>query len=224
MAVYARLAAGRLLARGLTGAAGTAHRRPADPRLARSHYEILGLQPDASANDIKRAYIAQSLEYHPDRPHNRNSTVATEQFRLVADAYRVLSSATARRDYDRRRMASPGATSDMAQSAEHDFDYFSARQAAAAQLRRTDAKDHRFLLGVMLFFGLLSGSLQYRRAVRRRRRLMELHERQNAQLQSELQRAQQRARSSGSLDAQLRRQFPGFTATERASAPQIPQA
>lgn len=65
----------------------------------RDYYEILGLDRNASPEQIKRAYRKLALKYHPDR--NPNSKEAEEMFKEAAEAYEVLSDAQKRSTYDR---------------------------------------------------------------------------------------------------------------------------
>ncbi|MBE6933517.1 MAG: molecular chaperone DnaJ [Ruminococcaceae bacterium] len=64
----------------------------------RDYYEVLGVQKDASAEDIKKAYRKQALKYHPDR--NPDSKDAEEKFKEAAEAYEVLSDDEKRSRYD----------------------------------------------------------------------------------------------------------------------------
>jgi molecular chaperone DnaJ len=51
-------------------------------------YSLLGVAPNASADDIKAAYRTAARRFHPDvNPHPN----ATEEFKLVADAYAILT-------------------------------------------------------------------------------------------------------------------------------------
>lgn len=54
--------------------------------------------------EIKRAYRKLALKYHPDR--NPGDTFAEDKFKQVTEAYRTLSDAKKRADYDRSRTAS----------------------------------------------------------------------------------------------------------------------
>jgi len=61
------------------------------------HYDVLGVQPDASDADIKKAYRRLARELHPDV---NPSPDAAERFKDVTHAYDVLSDAEQRRRYD----------------------------------------------------------------------------------------------------------------------------
>lgn len=60
-----------------------------------THYEILGVTPDADAAAIKAAYRVASKAVHPDA-----SGASAALFAQVTEAYRVLSDPSARRRYD----------------------------------------------------------------------------------------------------------------------------
>ena len=62
------------------------------------YYKTLGLAKGASAEEIKRAYRAQALKYHPDR--NKDAG-ATDKFKQVSEAYHVLSNPKSRSAYDK---------------------------------------------------------------------------------------------------------------------------
>lgn len=70
---------------------------PTPPHMApRSHYDVLDLRDSAvSTDDIKRAYKAQALRWHPDKPDGN-----VEEFVLVTKAFETLSDPTVRRQYD----------------------------------------------------------------------------------------------------------------------------
>ena len=66
----------------------------------RDYYEILGVERDASADQIKSAYRKAALKWHPDRnPDNKNE--AEHNFRSASEAYSVLSDPQKRSVYDR---------------------------------------------------------------------------------------------------------------------------
>jgi DnaJ-related protein SCJ1 len=65
-------------------------------------YKILGLQRNASQNDIKRKYRELTRKYHPDK--NQGNKEASSKFAEVAEAYEILSDPNKRRKYDRGGM------------------------------------------------------------------------------------------------------------------------
>ncbi len=67
------------------------------------YYEILETQRDASGNEIKKAYRKLAMKYHPDQ--NQGDKEAEEQFKLVNEAYQVLSDEQKRATYDRYGVA-----------------------------------------------------------------------------------------------------------------------
>ncbi len=64
----------------------------------RDYYEVLGLQKDATKEQIKGAYRKLALQYHPDR---NKSAGAEDRFKEVSEAYAVLSDDAKRAQYDR---------------------------------------------------------------------------------------------------------------------------
>mgnify|MGYP000750596649 CR=1 FL=1 len=65
----------------------------------RDYYEVLGVSRDADEGELKRAYRALALRYHPD--HNQNDKAAEEKFKEVSAAYAVLSDPEKRARYNR---------------------------------------------------------------------------------------------------------------------------
>jgi molecular chaperone DnaJ len=64
----------------------------------RDYYDILGIQRNASAEEIKKAYRKMALQYHPDR--NPGNKQAEETFKEAAEAYEVLGDPAKRQRYD----------------------------------------------------------------------------------------------------------------------------
>jgi curved DNA-binding protein CbpA len=69
----------------------------------RDYYALLGVAPEATPEEIRRAYRRLALEWHPDR--NPGNPAAEERFKEISEAYAVLIDAARRRDYDRARRA-----------------------------------------------------------------------------------------------------------------------
>jgi DnaJ-class molecular chaperone len=63
------------------------------------YYDILGVSKGASADEIKKAYRKQALEWHPDR-HKDDKEAAEKRFKEINEAYQVLSSSQKRTAYD----------------------------------------------------------------------------------------------------------------------------
>ena len=64
----------------------------------RDYYEVLGIDKNATDDDIKKAYKKMAIKYHPDR--NPGDKEAEEKFKEAAEAYSVLSDKDKRARYD----------------------------------------------------------------------------------------------------------------------------
>ena len=64
----------------------------------KNYYSILGVEKNASEDDIKKSYKKLALLHHPDKNPGNNESV--EKFREVAEAYSVLSNKDKRNQYD----------------------------------------------------------------------------------------------------------------------------
>lgn len=71
-----------------------------------NYYELLGVHPGASAEEVKRAFFTKSKELHPDR--DPGNPALHSRFVELNEAYRVLSREESRRNYDHQlHSASP---------------------------------------------------------------------------------------------------------------------
>ncbi|UQX88322.1 DnaJ domain-containing protein [Jatrophihabitans telluris] len=69
-------------------------------------YKALGVNPDASDGDIKKAYRKLAKDLHPDK--NPDNAEAEQRFKEVSEAYSVLADAEQRKEYDAIRTMSHG--------------------------------------------------------------------------------------------------------------------
>lgn len=61
-----------------------------------SHYDILGIKPDAKPDEVKKAYFRKAKKYHPDA----GDSAEVRKFHEVARAYKVLADPVTRKAYD----------------------------------------------------------------------------------------------------------------------------
>lgn len=64
----------------------------------RDYYEVLGVNKNATDDEIKKAYRKKAIQYHPDK--NPGNKEAEEKFKEAAEAYDVLSNKDKRAKYD----------------------------------------------------------------------------------------------------------------------------
>jgi molecular chaperone DnaJ len=74
--------------------------------MKRDYYEVLGVEKNADADTIKKAYRKLALKYHPDK--NPGDKEAEEKFKEAAEAYEVLSDPQKRARYDQFGHQQPG--------------------------------------------------------------------------------------------------------------------
>lgn len=64
----------------------------------RDYYEVLGVERNASADEIKKAYRKAAIKYHPDK--NPDNKEAEDKFKEAAEAFDVLSNGDKKARYD----------------------------------------------------------------------------------------------------------------------------
>jgi len=72
-----------------------------DVTVMKDYYQILGVEPEATEEQIRKAYRRLALQHHPDR--NPGDPGAEERFKEVAEAYGVLVDPDKRGQYDQWR-------------------------------------------------------------------------------------------------------------------------
>ncbi len=64
----------------------------------RDYYDVLGIDRNASADQIKSAYRKRAVKFHPDK--NKGDKAAEEKFKEASEAYHVLSNSERKQNYD----------------------------------------------------------------------------------------------------------------------------
>lgn len=65
----------------------------------KDYYKTLGIEKDASEEDIKKSYRKLAMQWHPDKNPDKREE-AEERFKEIAEAYAVLGDKTKRSQYD----------------------------------------------------------------------------------------------------------------------------
>ncbi|KAJ1340243.1 hypothetical protein BSLG_005129 [Batrachochytrium salamandrivorans] len=71
---------------------------PDDNPVDMEYYDLLEIPANASNGAIKKAYYLKAMKYHPDK--NLDNPLAEEQFKLISEAYQVLSDPQRRTFYN----------------------------------------------------------------------------------------------------------------------------
>lgn len=66
--------------------------------MGKDYYSSLGIDKNASADEIKKAYRKLAIKYHPDK--NAGDKAAEDQFKVITEAYTVLSDPEKKLQYD----------------------------------------------------------------------------------------------------------------------------
>ena len=65
---------------------------------SRNYYDLLGIDKNASASDIKKAYRRLAMKHHPDR--NKGNKESEQEFKKISEAYETLSDSSKKATYD----------------------------------------------------------------------------------------------------------------------------
>lgn len=105
-------------------------------------YAVLGVERNATQDEIKRAYRQLARKYHPDR--NPGDVEAEDRFKEAAEAYRVLGDADLRAQYDGHEKRSSGSSGAASEATPGDIfgDIFGKARKADHQ-RRSDSAQRR---------------------------------------------------------------------------------
>lgn len=67
------------------------------------YYKVLGVNENASEEEIKKAYRSIAKKYHPDA--NQGNHAAAERFKAASEAYAIIGDVAGRKEYDSQRAA-----------------------------------------------------------------------------------------------------------------------
>jgi hypothetical protein len=116
-------------------------------------YQILGVSRYASAEEIRKAYKSLAKKFHPDK--NPGNSYFEEQFKLINEAYHVLSDSTKKNNYDYKLLYSKqeyqAPTYSTAKSANKTQNTKSARPK---QKKEFPYKYHLISFGILLLIGI----------------------------------------------------------------------
>jgi len=74
--------------------------------MGKDYYKTLGVDKNATPDDIKKAFRTAAHKYHPDK--NKGDATASDKFKAASEAYSILSNPEKRKQYDTFGSAGPG--------------------------------------------------------------------------------------------------------------------
>eukprot|EP00957_Ditylum_brightwellii_P074240 5641189-Ditylum_brightwellii.AAC.1 len=69
---------------------------------SKTFYGVLGVEPNATPRDIKKAYYQLSVQYHPNGKGRGGNAQDVEKYYAIREAYDVLMDAEQRKIYDHK--------------------------------------------------------------------------------------------------------------------------
>lgn len=78
----------------------------------RDYYDVLGVQKNATGDDLKKSYRKLAMEHHPDMVKDGDKKAHEERFKEINEAYQVLSDPQKRKMYDAYGHAGMGGFAD----------------------------------------------------------------------------------------------------------------
>lgn len=132
----------------------------------KDYYAVLGVSPDASSGEIKKAYRALAQQHHPDRVQSgEDASEAAERMIAINEAFAVLSDRKRKASYDQERKG-PTKPAAAASSAAADWEIPVATPSAAREAPRNPALDltvgQDFLQKLKTMIGQEGASLRLR--------------------------------------------------------------
>ncbi|MBT4540020.1 molecular chaperone DnaJ [Candidatus Woesearchaeota archaeon] len=76
--------------------------------MAKDYYDILGVNKEATKEEIKKAYKKKAMKYHPDKAPSEKNKEYEEKFKEINEAASVLADEQKRQQYDQFGTAEPG--------------------------------------------------------------------------------------------------------------------
>ena len=105
------------------------------------YWSLLGLEPGSSQEQLKRAFRQEARRWHPDL--NGNDPVAEERFKLVNEAYAVLSEPRRRRSWEAGDQSSDNSHDPFASGFPHFEDYLEVVLGVPTDGHDETVSDHR---------------------------------------------------------------------------------
>jgi curved DNA-binding protein CbpA len=133
-----------------------------------NYYTILGIPPTATDREIKLAFKRLAIQYHPDK-HQGNEHF-TEQFKIVNEAYQVLSDPTKRAFHDLRLQYAREHARILQAQREEQARYAQSREPASVserhyrsipKQRRFSRRDYLIVAALFAFIILFSLTVRY---------------------------------------------------------------